>query len=290
MGIGYIARAQGMKQNSSIAIIGLGVVGKAQALLFRNHPLTFYDPDPGVASFLDANRLKGVLPGEIGECRFCDVVFICVPTPMKPDGSCNIHYVEESVSLGTQDGQLIIICSTIVPGTLENLQKKFPKRFFVFQPEYLGETVAHPLTVLKDRTFLILGGEKSACGLAVRLYQTVHNATIRIFITTGAEAEIIKYMENSAIAAKVTLANEFYNICKLFGADYNMVREGFLLDPRMSRYFTFVYPDQRGFGGKCLPKDLRAIYQACLAKGYRAEFLQAILENNDRIKRPDEDS
>ena len=151
-------------------------------------------------------------------------------------------------------------------------------------PEYIGETAAHPLADESARTFLIFGGDKEDCARAVEVFQKVYNASVKILCVSAAEAEIIKYMENAAIANMVTLANEFYNICKAFNVPYNMVREGFLMDPRMSRYFTFVYPKARGFGGKCLPKDLNAIVKAAQKAGYNPEFIKAILDNNDRIK------
>jgi UDPglucose 6-dehydrogenase len=148
----------------------------------------------------------------------------------------------------------------------------------------LGESAAHPLANESECTFLIFGGSREDCGRATEVFQLVYNASVKILCVTPVEAEIIKYMENSAIAGMVTLANEFYNICKAFNVPYNMVREGFLMDPRMSRYFTFVYPKARGFGGKCLPKDLNAIIKASQQAGYSPEFIKAILANNDRIK------
>ena len=117
------------------------------------------------------------------------------------------------------------------------------------------------------------------------VYQKIYNASVKTLCVSALEAELIKYMENTAIGTMVTLVNEFYNICQAFGVPYDMVREGFLLDPRMSRYFTFVFPDKRGFEGKCLPKDINAIAKASAEVGYKAEFVEAILKNNDRIRK-----
>lgn len=256
------------KKAPKIAIIGYGVVGKAMQKLFPETVL--YDPH-----LQDATGTKE-------QVNACDVAFVCVPTPMKEDGSCDTSIVEEAVSWIT--APLIIIRSTVAPGTTDRLIKKYPDKHIVFQPEYIGETAAHPLLNESERTFLIFGGSQEGCGKAVEFYQHVYNASVKILCLTPLEAEIAKYMENCSIANTVTLANEFYNICKTFGVPYDMVREAFLLDPRMSRYFTFVFPDNRGFGGKCLPKDLNAIAAASKQAGYKAEFIEGILKNNKRIR------
>ncbi len=253
-----------------IAIVGFGFVGKAmQKLPFKE--VVIYDPHVPEYSGTSKDAVNS-----------CDVALVCVPTNMRPDGSCDTTIVEDTV--GWIEAPLIIIRSTIAPGTTDKLSAKFPNKHIVFQPEYVGETTAHPLLNESERTFLIFGGKKEDCSKAVEFYQQIYNASVKIHCVTAVEAEIIKYMENTAIGTMVTLVNEYYNICKAFGADYTMVREGFLLDPRMSRYFTFVYPDKRGFEGKCLPKDLNAIAKASTDAGYSPEFIKDVLKNNDRIR------
>ena len=93
----------------------------------------------------------------------------------------------------------------------------------------------------------------------------------------------MKYMENSYLALKVTFVNEFYEICRTFGADWHAVREGWLLDPRVERSHTAVFINQRGFGGRCLPKDVNAIAAAAVAAGYTPGLLQEVLASNDRF-------
>lgn len=248
-----------------VAIIGYGFVGKAMVKAFPD--ALVYDP------FIAGSNSKE-------EINKCDVAFVCVPTQMLPNGECDTSIVEETVKW--LETPLIIIRSTVKPTTTQRLILKYDKKI-VFQPEYVGETIAHPLLSESNRDFLIFGGEIEDCQKAVEVYQEIYNANVRILFLTTVEAEIVKYMENTAIGSMVILCNEFYNICQAFGADYNMVREGFLLDPRMSRYFTFVYPNARGFGGKCLPKDLNAIAAAAGQAGYNPKFIGAILENNDRF-------
>ena len=254
-----------------IAIIGYGFVGKAMSKLFPD--ALVYDP------FLKEKPIN--FCSDKDRINQCDVAFVCVPTIMLPNGECDIQIVKETVAwLNTP---LIIIRSTVKPGTTSELISLFSKDI-IFIPEYVGETVAHPLLDEQCRDFLIIGAHDSFIGnLALEVYQEVYNSNIKVLFLTPTEAEIVKYMENTAIGSMVTLCNEFYNICQTFGVNYNRVREGFLLDPRMSRYFTFVYPNARGFGGKCLPKDLNAIAAASKQAGYQAEFIEDILKNNTKF-------
>jgi len=238
---------------SVINIVGYGIVGKSMHKLFPN---------------AEINMKKA------------DVSFICVPTNMLSNGHCDTSIVEEVIS--ELESNLIIIRSTVSVGTTDRLKEKYNKHI-IFQPEYIGETTAHCYDE-RSIPFLILGGDIDDCQKAIELYHSVYNSNIKILFLTSKEAEIVKYMENSAIATKVTFCNEFYNICKAFGADYNMVREGFLMDKRMSRDFTFVYPDKRGFDGKCLPKDINAIVASSEGAGYSPLFLKDVLKNNERIR------
>lgn len=251
-----------------IVLIGYGFVGKAMKRLFPDARI--YDP------------MHPALTISQQEANECDVAFVCVPTTMMPDGSCDTSIVEEVV--GWLTTPLIIIRSTIKPGTTTTLIARHGEKHIVFQPEYVGETTAHPLLNESERTFLIFGGAIADCSKAVEVYQQVYNSSVKIQFFTPLEAELIKYFENTTIGTMVTLSNEFYNICRAFGVEYHMVREGLLLDPRMSRYFTFVYPERRGFEGKCLPKDITALARASERAGYTPEFIQSILKNNDRIR------
>lgn len=249
------------------SIIGYGFVGKAIHKLFPNSLIL--DPaTPDIsASQEDINKT--------------DVAFVCVPTNMLPDGTCDTSIVEATIDW--LETSLIIIRSTVKPGTTEALRKKYPNKHIIFQPEYIGETVGHPMN--QDTSFIVLGGDEADTNKAVLLYQTVYNSSVKIILLTATEAELAKYMTNSAIGNMVTFINEFYNIINSFGANYHKVREAFLADPRMSRYFTFVYPEKRGFSGKCIPKDMNAITKASEAAGYKAEFIESILKNNERLKK-----
>ncbi len=251
-----------------VAVVGAkGYVGKSMMQLFEKcQPVAF---DLGL--------------GTTDEVNACDVALVCVPTPMKADGSCDTSIVFDVVSwLRTP---LIVIRSTIPPGTTDRLEAEH-KVNVVFCPEYVGSSsVAHPLNDNRLRSFLILGGRPTCTETALQAFQQVYNASVKVMRCTAKEAEVIKYTENSFIATYVTFCNEFAQVAKTFDVSWSTVREGFLLDPRMTPYWTFVYPENPGFGGHCLPKDLNAIVAASRAAGYNAEFLESVLAQNERIKK-----
>jgi len=208
----------------------------------------------------------------------CDVVFVCVPTPMADDKTCDTSIVEQAVAW--IEAPLIIIRSTVAPGTTDRLCRDYKKQI-VFQPEYLGETTAHIFGDMAEREFVVLGGTPEAVSAAAQFYQNYYNSMVRFYFCDATTAEICKYMENAFYAMKVTFVNEFFDIAKVHGVDFNQLRECWLADTRISRDHTFVYPDNRGFSGKCLPKDCNAIVKSCQALGYEPKFMQACLAIND---------
>lgn len=163
-----------------VGIVGHGHVGKAQKRLFED--AVVYDTGENTGS-----------PEAVNEC---EIAFVCVPTPLLEDGGCDVSVVESVVSW--LETPLICIMSTVVPGTTGRLRRESGKRI-VFQPEYVGETVDHPLADKSRRGFLILGGEREDTDRVVEVYKSVYNSIVRIMQTDSTTAEVIKYMENSFI-------------------------------------------------------------------------------------------
>lgn len=219
------------------------------------------------------------------EYDFCHV---CVPTPMNPDGSCNTVAVEDVIS--KINAELFIIRSTIPPGTTDRLNADLWEvgkgRPCVFQPEYVASSSPYPapLADITKHPFIILGGRNEATKKVRKLYETVYPPHTTIFETDPTTAEVIKYLENSFIATKVSFCNEAFRISQCFNVDYDRVREGvFKLDPRMTEWWT--YCEGKGWGGHCLPKDLAAIIFACQQKGYDPEFLKGVVAFNDKLRK-----
>ncbi len=257
-----------MRKDRTIGIIGAGFVGRALLRLFGD--CAIYDPARG---FTDREA--------VSRCRFA---FVCVPTPTAPDGSCDTSLVEESVDWCGSD--IIVIRSTVAPGTTDRLRERTGKRI-VFQPEYIGETPAHPLLDHQAQGFSVLGGPVEDTSPLADLYKRFYHANHRFHFCSAICAELAKYMENSFYAVKVTFCNEWHDIARTFGVDCNELRETWLADPRISRDHTFVHPDDRGFGGKCLPKDTSAIIAAATTRGCEPPLLKTVMVVNAGYRRGD---
>lgn len=151
------------------------------------------------------------------------------------------------------------------------------------QPEYLGETPAHPLLDEKSTPFLVIGGNPQDRRTVINLYTNVYNADVKIRQVSAIEAEVIKLTENRAIAFKVAQCQELYDVCEKAGIDYYTIRDAvYGDDPRFTLWWTFVYPDKRGFQSKCLPKDVYAWCAWAESLGYKPEITRFLLEANKK--------
>ncbi len=258
--------------NKKIAIIGYGYVGQGYHKVFPE--AIIYDEPKKIGSREEVNK--------------CDLAIVCVPTPMKKNGSCDTSTVKKVI--GWLKTPLILIKSTIPPGTTDELKKRFKKRI-CFSPEYIGEgkyliapwKYPDPLDP-SFHTFQIIGGSKRDAEDIVGIIVERLGPEKFYYIVDAVEAEIVKYMENSWIATKVSFCQEFYDVCKVFGASYPKVREGFLLDSRVEKSHTAVFPHKRKWGGKCLPKDTNAIVKAAEKKGYSMDLLKQVLKKNEKYR------
>lgn len=249
-----------------VGIVGAGAVGTAIAKLFPD--AVVYDEPKGI--------------GTREAINMCAIAFVSVPTPQATDGSCDTSIVEDVVQW--IEAPVIVIRSTVTVGTSRRLADATGKRI-VFQPEYgPAETPDHPFNDLRKVRWIILGGERADTAVALRAWQEVYSADVTVMQTTWETAELCKYMENAFLALKVTFCNEFYELARRFDVDYSELREAWLLDPRIGRSHTFVLESARGFGGKCLPKDLAAIVRHAEAAGYEPALLREILRSNEHFR------
>lgn len=240
-----------------IKIYGYGWVGKAMKSLFKDAYV--HDPNQLLFSF-----------------EKCDVAFVCVPTNLK-DNKLDTSIVEEVVK-NSEEG-LIIIRSTLMPGTCDRLERL--DKNIVFIPEYLGETTNHPMTEQLSRAFMIVGGRPENRRKAIELFQKVYNANVNIRQVTCLEAEIIKLSENRAIAYKIAQCQELYDVCEKAGVDYYTIRDAVYGDDfRFNLWWTFIYPEKRGFQSKCLPKDIYGWCAWAESLGYNPELTNKMLEVN----------
>lgn len=244
-----------------VAIVGYGHVGGIMKQLFPD--AVIYDEPKGIGTKEEVNE--------------CDFAFVCVPTPKAEDGHCDTSIVDDVLDWIKSD--VVIIRSTVPVGYTFYKQSKVQPHL-VFQPEYYGETKSHPFADPHNRNWITLGGFPTGTSRVANLYKTVFTSDVFIYEITSDEAEMAKYMENSFFSTKVTFCNQFYDLCKRFGINYDRVREAWLLDPRIGRSHTFVYPDNRGYGGSCLPKDTAAIIYQGDEMGVDMKLLKSVEEIN----------
>jgi len=263
-----------------IAIIGCGIVGGALALLFPECAVIdpFRWPEPvgpeGVRDgWLDGRNQWHTIeaPGE----RPYRVAFVCVPTPMGEDGSCDTSIVEQAIR--ENDAEVFVIKSTVPPGTTRRLSE-VTQKVCVFSPEFTGAT-QHSQAI--DDGFVILGGPREWTEPVAELYKEVKPATFRIFKTTEDTAELVKYAENAFLAMKVTFFNEFYRLGLAAGVDFDEFREALLLDPRIGREHSFVYRSHPYWKSVCFDKDLPAIVAWALQHDVEAPLVEAVIKTNE---------
>jgi UDPglucose 6-dehydrogenase len=253
--------------SNDVAIVGYGAVGRGIKELFPS--AVIYDEPLGLGAREDASA--------------CKYAFVAVPTPPLPDGGCDTSIIDSVLSWLQSD--IIVIRSTVAVGTTDRLRKQHGKRV-IFQPEYgPGETPDHQFKNARDIRWVILGGDRKDTIEVADLYKTTFRADIVIQQTDARTAELAKYMENAFLALKVTFCNELYDIAGALDVDYNELRELWLLDPRMGRSHTFVHPASRGFGGRCLPKDLDALIHSARASGCDPILLPAVAAANTELRK-----
>lgn len=255
-----------------IGIIGMGHVG-------RNVERRFTAASIETVTYDNADGA----PYPRSELKSCDFVVICVGTPKRSDGAAEVSDVFDAITRCPSDR--ILLRSTVPPGTTEALVARTGKSV-CFSPEYVGETTFASNTWdhwADDRTFQIIGGHPGSRSWFLAKLTTIYGASTRFFECTSTEAEIIKYMENCFFAAKITFVNEFYDLCKSLDSNWFAVREGWLLDPRIERDHTAVMPDDRGFSGRCLPKDVDALLQFARERGLSMPLMKAVRDANERL-------
>ncbi len=237
-----------------IGIVGQGYVGTAVKTVFKKH----YD----VETYDKYQREKGTCDNLGDLVDKSDIIFVCVPTPMNRDGSCDITSVQSVIYSiqfhAGEDRKLIAIKSTIPPGTTTKLNKEYPQFDIVFNPEFLTE--ANFIEDFKNQNRIIIGGPRPATTTLRQVYSLVFPDTT--IVKTGSKtAEMVKYFTNTFLATKVSFANEMKMICDKIDIDYDKVVEYSTYDERLGKsHWAVPGPDGKlGFGGSCFPKDINAL-------------------------------
>ena len=268
-----------------IGIIGRGFVGSAVEFGFSAQTgcdaiVKIYDKDPKLSLH--------TLDDTVNESDF---IFVSVPTPSNQDGSINLailHDVLSSINQINKSNNIILIRSTIVPGTTSDFEQEFPNLNLVFNPEFLTERSAKYDFINQSR--FILGGKKTHTEKVASLFRWRFGYSIPIIETNFETAELIKYMNNCFFATKVSFLNEMKLISDKVGSDWDVAVEGFLRDGRIGHsHLSVPGPDGKlGFGGSCFPKDIQAIINFAKNLNLNLRTLEGAWDTNLSV-RPEKD-
>jgi len=264
-----------------IGIIGQGFVGSA----IREGLKNFYS----VATYdLDKEKCNST---HDNVCLESDIIFMCLPTPMRPSGECDTRILEDAIK-EVEDvckksyepaNPILVIKSTVPPGTTARINKG-SKLSVCFSPEFLTE--ANSFEDFKNQTRIIIGGPRPATGKIKQMFRRAF-PEIPIIKTGSNTAETVKYFTNCFLATKVIFANEMYDICNAADVDFDKVTEYALHDKRIGQSHLMVPgPDgDRGFGGHCFPKDLEAMIHFSEKNNVEPDMLKSVLEKNNSLRK-----
>lgn len=295
----------------NIVVIGTGYVGITVACLADfGHKVTMLGKqkqksemigrgispiyEPGIEDVLQRNIKRDLLSAttEYSAVKAADIIFICVGTPSREDGSIDLSQVQGcSASIADQiknsEGyKLIVVKSTVLPKTTsdfvipileKNSGKKAGKDFGVcMNPEFLREGSGVYDFMNPDK--IVIGGiDSKSQKMLADIYSGFDMKIPRIFTDTNT-AEMIKYANNSMLATRISFINEIANICEHYGSDVYEVARAIGIDARIGPKFLSA---GAGFGGSCFPKDVKAIISAAKAVGVKPILLESVMKVND---------
>lgn len=262
-------------KNKSIGIIGQGFVGTAVFEGLKEHYIIeTYD----IAKNSTCNSL-GELYGK------SEVIFLCLPTPMEKNGACHLGIISPVLDqLNGLGKKIVVVKSTIPPGTTEKWNSKYPNLDIVFNPEFLTE--ANSIDDFKYQNRIIIGGPRPATTKVRRIFRKAF-PTVTIIKTSSTIAEMVKYFTNSFLATKVSFANEMYEVCQGLDIDYDKVIEYAQYDKRLGNsHLEVPGPDgDFGYGGHCFPKDVKALIKVAMDLDLLPTMLIATNEKNNSVRK-----
>jgi UDPglucose 6-dehydrogenase len=268
-----------------IGIIGNGFVGRATALLkCDNVDIIIYDINPQLSYPINLN---------FNELYNCNLIFVCVPTPMEKNGKCHLDIIINVVKRlkELKSDLFIIVKSTVPPGTCKKLD-------VFFMPEFLRELNWKEDFKTQDWVVGLLEDENRNKELQCEMnrlilytYLNGNSSSTTIHFVDTSTAEMIKYFKNSFLAVKVSFCNEIYEYCQKKNIDYDTVKNIVTLDQRINSSHTQVPgPDgKKGYGGTCFPKDIKALLHEFKENNVPSYILQASLDRNDTYDRKEKD-
>lgn len=249
-------------------VVGVGVVGGALSgsLKSMGHEVLCHDP----LKDLDCKSRFGA----------ADVFFVCVPTPCSSAGGVDLSQVQDAIA-ALPTGVPVVIRSTVLPGTTETLQIYFPNHPLLHAPEFLTEDRAKEDELYPARK--VVGYTSTSKRWADAVMGMMPSAPYEL-VTEAANAEMIKYFANVFYATSVSYVNQMFDLCSQVGVDYSVVSEAAKADPMMSSSHLEVWhKGYRGYGGKCLPKDTRALLTMAGQLGVDLSVVGAAQRYNEHL-------
>ena len=272
-----------------IGIIGNGFVGSSVAFGFS--PQTGCDAEVKIYD-KDETKSTHKLTEVVNDS---DYIFLSVPTPSNQDGSISLDIlfdvfkdIDDVIDYENDYQPVILLRSTVTPGTTSKIQGEYPRMNIVFNPEFLTERSAKFDFINQSR--FIVGGSWGDTTKIEQLYQWRFGETTPVIKTNYQTAEMIKYMNNCFFATKVSFLNEMYQIADACGVDWDMAIEGFVRDGRIGHsHMNVPGPDGKfGFGGSCFPKDIQAMINFAESLDVEPSVLLGAWKKNLNV-RPEED-
>lgn len=281
------------KDEMKVGIVGLGFVGLVTAIALADKGNnvkcidvdkekieklkmdTLYIYEPGLRELFIRNKSRMTFITDYDKLQRNDVTFICVPTPTVT-GKIDLSYVNEAVDsvVSSDQDTVIVIKSTVVPGTASGLSTKMNKDI-ISNPEFLREGTAINDTMQPNR--IVIGGKnKNDVGLVEEVWRFTGAPVLK---TTNENAELIKYASNAFLATKISFINEIANLCEnIPGTDINTVAKGMGLDRRIGGEFLSA---GIGYGGSCLPKDTKALVAFSKERNVKLRIISSAIKVND---------
>lgn len=252
-----------------IGVIGRGTVGDAvyQGLSGIGHRLSHYDINDAETS------IQHVLPTEI--------VFVCVPTDSDSDGNCNTSVVESVIQQLHELNYtgIVAIKSTVIPGTTDNMLKKYPTMKICCVPEFLRQKSAYS-DFADDHDVLVIGTDDAEVASIV---QQAHGILPhKVVVVSAIESEVVKYFNNVHNALEIVFANAMHEMCTKIGANYQNVLGAIRHRQNINPSYLRCSDTYRGYGGHCLPKDSLAWRNLAEKLNVDVNIFNDIVEDNRR--------
>ncbi|MDR1139090.1 MAG: UDP-glucose/GDP-mannose dehydrogenase family protein [Rickettsiales bacterium] len=284
IGIGYVGLVSGTMLSEQGHNVDCIDINTKKIELLKSGKIPIYEP--GLANYLE-NNIK------LQRIRFfnsysqinsnTEVVFVTVDTPSDSLGNADLKNVYRSVneiSKRVNQGCLIVIKSTVPPGTTESIHNHLLSEGYNLDlgvnPEFLKQGSAVSDFLYPDRIIIGVKAERARAKLEA-IYRSFIDKNIPLIVTDTTTAEMIKYASNAFLATKIAFINEIAGLCEALGADIDLLANGMGMDHRIGREFLKAGP---GFGGSCFPKDLLALIRLAEGHNFKLQILNSVKESN----------